>query len=156
MKTILLTVFILFFGLKAHSQTSFNTEANDSTNVYHFSLAKYCENLDKSGNKESTVYVEKDYLVTKDLPSRIKSHEIRYYDMTEVKKYLKGKKGMTLVRIIPLRVKTNDFFVNVIPFSVSYKKKNFDFVNGGGLSVKFQFDQGTNGLIYKSAEMGGI
>jgi len=63
---------------------------------------------------------------------------------------------MTLVRIIPLRVKTNDFFVNVIPFSVSYKKKNFDFVNGGGLSVKFQFDQGTNGLIYKSAEMGGI
>jgi len=154
--TLLLAVFILFVGFKTHSQTSFNTEANDSSNIYLFSLTKYCEYLDNSGNKESTVYVEKDDIFTNDLPNRIKSHEIRYFEMIEVKNYLKGKKGIILVRIIPLRVKANDFFVNVIPFSVSYDKKKFHFINGGGLGVKFQFDQGTNGLIYKSVEIGWI
>lgn len=63
---------------------------------------------------------------------------------------------MTLVRIVPLRVREDNFFVNVIPFSVSYKKKNFNYVNSGGLGMIYEFDDEINGLKFKSVEMGGI
>jgi hypothetical protein len=155
-RTIILTTLLLAFGFKSFSQQGFNTEKKDSSNVYYYALIKYCDYLDKQKDKTRIIYVEKNYLITDDFPDKIKDHFIKSMDNGDVINYLKGRESMTLVRIVPLRVKGNDFFVNVIPFGVSYKKKNFNYINGGGLGVKFEFDPKTNGLIFKSSEMGGI
>ncbi len=155
-KTIILTTLLLAFSIKSFSQQGFNTEKKDSSNVYYYSLIKYCDYLDMQKDKARIIYVEKNYLIMNDLPDKIKGHVIKYMDNGDIIDHLKGRESMTLVRIVPLRVKENDFFVNVIPFGVTYKKKNFNYVNGGGLGVKFEFDLKTNGLIFKSSEMGGI
>ena len=148
---------ILFLlTVRPFSQTIFNTESKDSTNIYSFSLNKYCESLGNLKETTSIVYVEDHYSITKDLPNQIMTFEIKYMDQIKCKKYLKGKKNMTLVRILPLQVKGNEFFVNVIPYEVSYKKNNFNYVNGGGLKVMFEFDESMNGLKFKAANWGGI
>lgn len=155
-RTIILGTILTLLTVKSFSQTGFNTESKDSTNIYYYSLIKYCDYLDKLKEKPSIIYVEKNYLFTDGLPTNIRTYEIRYLDQLDIKNHLRGKKEMTLVRIVPLRVKGQDFFVNVIPFGVSYKKNNFSYVNGGGLGVKFEFDKTINGLKFKSSEMGGI
>ncbi|MDH5379726.1 MAG: hypothetical protein OEW75_02675 [Cyclobacteriaceae bacterium] len=154
-KILLITLF-LNVTFNSIGQTSYNTESKDSSNIYYFSLLKYCDYLDKLDSQPSIIYIERNYLITDKLPSRIRNYELKYFDQRDVKRFLKGKNQMTLVRIVSLRVNEDSFFVNVIPFTVSYKKKNFNYLNGGGLGVKFEFDVELNGLIFKSAEMGEI
>ena len=155
-REIILVTLLSFLTVRPFSQTIYNTESKDSTNIYFFSLTKYCADLNKLEDKPAIVYVEEYYSITNDLPNQILTFKIKYVDQIESKNYLKGKKSMTLVRIIPLRVKGNEFFVNVIPFEVSYKKNNFNYVNGGGLKVRFEFDKSMNGLKFKAANWGGI
>ena len=155
-REIILVTILFLLTVRPFSQTIFNTESKDSTNIYSFSLNKYYESLGNLKETTSIVYVEDHYSITKDLPNQIMTFEIKYMDQIECKKYLKGKKNMTLVRILPLQVKGNEFFVNVIPYEVSYKKNNFNYVNGGGLKVMFEFDESMNGLKFKAANWGGI
>lgn len=155
-RAIILVTVLTLLTVKSFSQNGFNTESKDSTNIYYYSLIKYCDYLDKQKENTNIIYVEKNFLFTDDLPDKIRNYEIKYLDGLDVKNHLKGKKSMRLVRIISLRVKGDDFFVNVIPFGVSYKKKSFKYANGGGLGVKFLFDKTINRLTFKSAEMGGI
>ncbi len=155
-RTIILMIILLSFCGKSFSQQGFNTEKKDSSNVYHFALIKYCDYLDKIKNETRLIYVENNFLITGNLPNKIKDHVIKYLDKGELKSHLMKHDKITLIRIVPLRVKGNDIFVNVIPFNVTYKKRNFKYVNGGGLGIKFEFDFKTNGLIFKSSEYGGI
>ena len=155
-RTIILWSIVILSTVKSFSQNGFNTERKDSTNVYHYSLIKYCDYLDKLKERPSVVYVEENFLITNDLPNKIRGYDLEYLNQLEVRKHLKGKKEMTIVRIVPLRVNGNDFFVNVIPFGVTYKKRNFSYINGGGLGVKFEYDKSIEGLRFKSSEMGGI
>lgn len=155
-RTIILGTILTLLSIESFSQIGFNTESKDSTNIYYYSLIKYCDYLDKQKEKSTIIYVEKNYLFTDNLPNKIRAYEIIYFDKVDIKNHLRGKKGMTLVNIIPLRVKGDDFFVNVIPFGVSYKKKTFSYLNGGGLGVRFEFDKAINGLKFKSSKMDGI
>jgi hypothetical protein len=155
-RTIILTTLLLALYTKSFSQQGFNTEKQDSSNVYYYSLIQYCDYLDKQKDKTQEIYVEKTELIIDYLPDKINDHAIKYMDNAEVISHIKGHEGMTLVRIVPLKVMGNDFFVNVIPFTVTYKKEKLRFGNSGGLGVKFGFDSKTNGLIFKSSQMSGI
>ena len=155
-KFIILGILLTVLTTKSYSQTGFNTESKDSTNIYYYSLIKYCDYLDQLQEKPNIIFVEKNYLFAQSLPCSIRSYEIEYLDEVDIRTHLKHRKELTLVRIVPLRVNGSDFFVNVIPFKVSYKKKNFNYINGGGLGVKFEYDKKINGLKYKSSEMGGM
>lgn len=155
-RTIILTTLLLVFSVKSFSQQGFNTERSDSSNVYYYALIKYCDYLDKQKGRTEAIYVQRNYLITDNLPGKINEHTVIYMDDGEVIKHLRRREAMTLVRIVPLRVKGNDFFVNVIPFDVTYKRKNFNYVNGGGLGVRFEFDPRTRGLVFKSTEIGWL
>jgi len=153
------TLIILFLiGINTcFSQIVYTTERKDSTNIYFKSLEVYCQTIDKTELTDNKVYVEKDHFVTEKLPNEINGLDILYLDRIELKKTIKKDRGkITLIKIIPLRIKKTDFFVNVIPFEVSYKKRNFNYVNDGGLSVKYEFDSELNGLIFKAYKWDGI
>ncbi len=111
MRTFRLLFINLFMciGINSMAQTPFNTESKDSTNVYHYSLIKYCDYLDKLESRPNIIYIEKNYFITDKLPSNIRGYELRYFNQRDIKNYLKGKDQMTLVRIVPLRVERRTF-----------------------------------------------
>lgn len=158
MKLRAILLFLLIGGINtSFSQTVYNTEEKDSTNIYFKALKIYCKNINKTPLREIIVYVEKDYLVTEKLPNIIDGLEILYLDGIELKKKIKQNRGkLTLVKIIPLRIKKTEFFINVIPFEVSYKRKHFDYINSGGLTVKYQYNSELNGLTFMDFKWGGI
>lgn len=145
MKSIFFILFVITgFSLKA--QIASNTESKDSTNIYFQSVVILCNNLH---NKFETLFVEQNNLTTNSLPSKIDEHEIKIIDIAELKKLVKRNKDIEIVRIIPLRVKTGEFFVNIIYFSVKIERKQIIFINKGGYSVVFDYDTNTNSFIYK-------
>jgi len=153
-RTLLFFYGILFTNI-CLGQTVFNTEKNDETNMYRNALTIYCNSLDIS--KIKIVYVEPNYLITNNLPRKLDDIEIQYPNLNELKKLIKANGGhLTLVRIIPLNVNQNDFFINVIPFYTTYKKNNFKLGNGAGLSVHYKFDTNLNGLTYEKHKFSGI
>nr|WP_299339864.1 hypothetical protein [Allomuricauda sp.] len=102
------------------------------------------------------LYVEKN-LFTDRLPDTVLEFKIEYLNHAELIKKIK-KKGekMFLIRIVPLRIEKGTFFVNVIPFNAYYHKKNLELANGGGLKAEYEFDENSNGLVFKKADFGGI
>lgn len=151
-----LIILLLISSLPAFCQMTFNTEEADTSNVYHFALREYCKYLSKTSSSIETIYIESNYLVTNNLPTKIKQLEIQYLSEKEIKKHLKGKAKMTLVNILPLEVKGGDFCVKIIPFKVEYKRGHFNYFNYGGLGVHFKFDKNLNGLVFTYSKMGGI
>ena len=154
-KKILLIFYGILFANFCFGQTVFNTEKNDETNIYRNALTIYCNSLDTG--KIKTVYVEPNCLFTDNLPRTIDGIEIQYPEPNELKKLIKKNGGyLTLVRIIPLKVNNDNFFVAIIPFYTTYKKNNFNLGNGGGLSIHYKFDTNLGGLTYTKHKFSGI
>jgi hypothetical protein len=145
MKPIVLLLFV-FVGFSLNAQVASNTESKDSTNIYFQSVEILCNNLH---NKFETLFIEQNSLTTNSLPSKISEHEIKIIDITELKKLVKQNKDIEVVRIIPLRVRAGEFFVNIIYFSVKIERKQIIFTNKGGYSIVFEYDTNTNSFIFK-------
>jgi hypothetical protein len=143
MKSIFFIIFVLV-GFSLNAQVASNTESKDSTNIYFQSIEILCKKLH---NKFETLFVEQNNLTTNSLPLKIGEHEIKIIDITELKKLVKKNKDIEIVSIIPLRVKTGEFFVNIIYFSVKIERKQIIFINKGGYSVVFEYDTNTNSFI---------
>lgn len=142
----LILVAMISFAEIMNAQISTNTESTDSTNIYYQSLSIFCNSLH---NKTEGLLIEQNNLTTNSLPSKIGNHEIRIIDMVELKKLLKENKDIEIVRIIPLRVKDGEFFVNIIYFDVKAEKRQFYFTNKGGYSVVFSFNSDNKQFIFK-------
>ena len=145
MKSIILLIFV-FVGISMKAQVATNTELNDSTNIYFQSVEILCNNLH---NKTETLFVEQNNLTTNSLPSKIGGHEIKLIDITGLEKLIKKNKDVEIVRVIPLRVKSGEFFVNIIYFSVKFEKRRIIFTNKGGYSVVFDYDSNTKYFTFK-------
>ncbi|MEM8507087.1 MAG: hypothetical protein AAF717_04620 [Bacteroidota bacterium] len=152
----LLFLFILLIGGFAFSQTIFDTEKRDSTNIYYHSLKKMSELAGSSIADNGIIYVEKN-LFTDRLPDTVLDLKIEYLNQAELIEKMK-KKGekIFLIRIVPLRIEKGTFFINVIPFNAYYYKKNLELVNSGGLKAEYKFDEEVNGLVFEKANFGGI
>lgn len=146
--TCLLFLLITSFG---YSQSLSGTEATDSTNIYCHALATFLKSYEPQDKNMVTVLVEKNDLTTNKCITKIGSYSIQYIDGFEVKQLLKKETSITLIRVIPLRVKQGDFFINIIPFSVQRKKKNYQYINSGGASVHYQFN--TESKIFEMVEI---
>ena len=55
-----------------------------------------------------------------------------------------------------MEFRKGNFYVDVIPFSATYRKKMTYLSNSGGLAVTFQYDPEKKGLIFKSKKWSGI
>jgi hypothetical protein len=133
----ILCVALTLFGLNiASAQMATNTELNDSTNIYRQSFELFCK---QKIEKTDVLLVEENSFITKNLPSECLGQQIKIINIVELQKILKTKNEVQLIRIVPLRVKDGDFFVNIIVFNVSLIHKQFNFVNIGGVSIVFNY-----------------
>lgn len=157
MKAIITIILLILFGISSHSQTVLDTDGlNNPDNVFLYALREYCKTLDPS--KIKIVYVQKDYPIGDSWPKAIEGFKIEYlYTSKEYKKAIKVNGGsITVVGIRSLNLKDGNFYVSVIPFGVSYKKRRINFSNGGGWNIYFDYDFERKGLVYKSKDYIGI
>ena len=153
---ILFSVFLFFGVVNSSGQVALDTDGlNNLNNVYLFSLKEYCQTLDSL--KIKTVYVKYDYFIGESWPRKINSFEIKYLTSNEYKNAIKAEGGhMVLVGITSLRLEKGTFYVGVIPFGASYKKKTVHLGNGGGLTVNFTYDPIQKALVFRDKKWGGI
>ena len=153
-----LSIFAIFCCLSFDSfgQSATTTESSDSTNLYFQALNSYIKYLVKSGSAERKLLVEKNNLTTDKLPSRFGQFEIIYLDGIEVRDQLKGKSEMKVIRIVPLRVKDSNFFINIIPFTVRMNKKVVNYINSGGEKVVFKYDSQSGKFYFQEIIHGNI
>lgn len=148
MRSIALHIILFSMSAGISAQIASNTELDDSTNIYHQAISIFCNNL---FDKSESLLVEQNNLTTSSLPHKVGDHEIRIIDITSLQSILKKKRGekIEIVRVIPLRVKQGEFFVNIIFFDANIKKRQIYFTNKGGYSIVFNYNTTKKKFIYK-------
>lgn len=147
MRLLITTIIIIGLLNSAKCQKAFNTENADSSNVYFQSLKIICDAYAQNGYDE--VFIEEN-LTTKGLPKNCQGLTIKYINNTTIKKFTGKNKTLLLHRIIPLRLKDGEFFVNIIKFEVSRIKKKYKYANKGGNKLIFEYDCVEECLVYRS------
>jgi hypothetical protein len=128
---------------------------NNLNNIYLYSLKVYCESLDAT--KTKIVYVENAHFIGESWPKKINKFEIYYLTKNDYKKVIVENNGNSIiVGINNLDYRNGKFSVGIVPFSATYKKRKVHLLNGGGLSVIFEYDSQNKGFIYKTNEWNGI
>ena len=155
MKAMISILLLVVFGLNSYSQKVLDTDGlNNTDNVFLYALKEYCKTISQSANK--VVYVEKNSNtpIGDSWPKKIEGLKIEYlYTQKEYKNALKSNNGkIAVVGIRPLNFKDGNFYVSLITFRVSYKKRKINFINGGGWNIYFDYDPVKKGLVYKSKE----
>lgn len=137
------------FCLSASAQTLLDTDIlNNSNNVFLYSLKEYCKSLDSTSTK--VVYVKWDTTMTELWPSEINGFEIRYLQTgKEYRKAIKGNgDSMTVIGIGSLEYRKGKFYVGIIPFGTTYKKRTIHFRNSGDIKFFFEYNEIGKGLFY--------
>jgi hypothetical protein len=103
------------------------------------------------------IYVENAFPVDDFFPKVINGIKIQYLDQNELKTILrKNKSSIPVIKIIPLKIINDKLFINVIQFQVTFKKDNFNYANGGGLSVYFIYNCETKTIQFAYSKVGYI
>ena len=149
-----IVILFLLFGNIICSAQNLDTDAlNNPDNIFIYSLKIYCSTLDTTKN---TVYVIDDGNIGSFFPEKINNFAIVILRNDNIARIIKKNKGITAVRIGNLEYINNQFSVGIIPFGATMKGKSINFVNGGGLSVYFEYDCNTQKFIYKNNKFLGI
>jgi hypothetical protein len=144
-------LFILFFSINAHSQ-GLTTDVRSDENIYLYALKEYCNSSEITAKN---INVQFDSTVMwYDWPKVINNIKINYLDgANQIIKEIEANEGsIVLVKIVPLQYKKERFFVNVIPFLATSKRKNINLVNGGGLSVIFNYSDKVKGFEFSETK----
>lgn len=137
---------ILFLlSLPIYGQGSFNTEQNDTTNVYYFVLNEVCKQYAKYGH--DTLFIQKDDTNALVLPVSSNNVVIKYLDVEEIFRLTTKHKSIELLRVVPLKFEKNGFFIDVVSFKASRKRKSLFYGNQGGTSFHFRYEC-DKGLVY--------
>lgn len=148
-------ILIIILGL---SSSDGHCQKSDSSNIYLVSLTKHIQYLKSLRTTAglSSVYVEKDELTTENLPEKIDDVTISYLTRQEIKSKTSGGKRIRLIVIRPVVVGESSLSVNVIDFSVTSKKNNFNYANGGGSALEFKYDCELKKFVLANKKQGGI
>jgi hypothetical protein len=157
MRKLLVFCFVLLIHFSSSSQQVFDTDGlNNLNNVYLRALREYSAELDTS--KVHTVYVKRDHFIGDIWPTEINGIKIKYLQtQADYINVIKRQGGnVIIVGLGPFGFANGKFYVAVIPFATSYKKRNIRMLNGGGLNVYFTYDQQNKGLVYEGKKWSGI
>lgn len=143
----IILIAILCLVMEAKGQTMYNTERQDSTNVYHKALIEFCGYVEKYFPEVIKVTVESTPMITM-FPQEIGNLKIEYLPRSEVKKEFKKKGLMYYCVITPMLLKSGEFIVNVIPSRIEnqkhlwtkFKKNEIGYVSDGGIKSRFKYD----------------
>ncbi|HNL06289.1 MAG TPA: hypothetical protein PKH93_01875 [Chitinophagales bacterium] len=144
MKKNIIKLILLLLPFTGYTQNSFNTEKNDSTNIYYFVIKEFCK---IHANYGDTLFIEKERMNISNLPNNISGVIIKYLDIGDISHLTTKRKTIKLYRIIPLRFEESGFFINIIQFDVSRKRKSLFYHNRDGKSFHFKYECG-KGLTY--------
>lgn len=111
-------------------------------------------------NAEQTPYKDDIYLIDqKDQAyylsldnEKNKFNSINLYDK---KNRSRLKKGIHAWKILPV-LKGNRLIVNIIDFNITYKNRNYNFANGGGATVVFEYHCDTSKWVLVNTKWSGI
>jgi hypothetical protein len=155
MRRINISILILVSSY-TYGQPATNTEARDSTNLYYQALKVYVNAMTTRNREKPILFVEKNPVVTNSLPSQLGVYEFKYLEGYEVDQKLKGENPITLIRIVPVRMKNGIFYINIIPFTVKRENRKINYINSGGDRISFEFDCSTNSFRFKEIAHGNI
>lgn len=65
------------------------------------------------------------------------------------------KKGIHAWKILPV-LKGNRFIINIVDFNITYKNRNYNFANGGGATVIFEYHCDTSKWVLMNTKWSGI
>lgn len=149
--------FLVFFILVFSCYNKGLCQKDDSPNIYLISLTSHLEYL-KSVNKKSieSVYVEKDEVTTEGLPDQIDGTRVLYLTRSEIREKTQKGKRIELIVVRPVVVKSRSIKVTVIDFSVTSKKNNFNYANGGGSIFEFTYNCDLQKFELTNKKQGGI
>lgn len=147
MKVVIFTTTILFSALTVHAQQN---KDDYKTTVDSAIAMMYTQFWEVSKKQKSEYYLENLYLLNEQdqpltyLPSSSKFKFMNIYDRN--RKVL--SKGIYAWKVLTALTK-NKFVVTIINFYITYKKRNYNFSNGGGSTTVFEYscDEGKWKLI---------
>lgn len=155
MKTIKIFLVLLFF-IKAYSQnkrindyktlldSSIVIKANDFYKFYNEQLVKdihtenwkyYIEKLKKNINSIYITSVDGGSIDLNSIKTQIPLKTLDIYDKKN-KSLL--KKGISVWKVIPV-LRGNVLTVTILDAKLTYKNKKYNFINGGGSTIVFQY-----------------
>jgi hypothetical protein len=157
MKKLLLFCLILLTSISSYSQQLLDTDGlKNVNNVYLHALKEYCAELDSS--KVHILYVRWDHFIGEIWPTEIHGLKITYLqEQADYKDAIKHQgRSATIVGISTFKFSNGNFYVGVIPFAASYKKRKVRMSQSSCLTVYFRYDQQNKGLIYEHKKWTGL
>ncbi len=130
----------MFYINNLQAQNITNELNGDSTDIYRYSLEKFCNHVIKYYPNVKTINLEYSPLITDVLPNKVNGLEIKTLDRTEIQKMTKGHKQLFVVRITPLRSKGNMFYIVILPLIAHIENKKLMFMNQGGMKVSYKLN----------------
>jgi hypothetical protein len=91
--------------------------------------------------RPDSIFIEGDFKLTDSLMTNIGKTKLIIVRQQEIIKLTKNK-GITLYRLFPLELKNSEFYISVVPFDVTRKRKHLFYANGGGYSIVFAYKDG--------------
>lgn len=142
MKYFLLILVLIVSCIKSFCQVADNTNLYNSRNIYFESIAQYIKYIQESKKiKIDSLYIEDDSFLTDSL--QIQSEQTKIFKMTfsDIQKKLRIRKSLVLCRIFPLQYQNGNFFVSIVPFTITKRKKrnSLHFVNPGSYRMVYKF-----------------
>jgi hypothetical protein len=119
-----------------------NTFKNDGSNIYNQTIKEFLRLRNKEGKNTDIIYIEQDYKITDSILGNIDNVKIVKLTESDIQATIKKKKPLLLFRIFPLRYGHDEFWVNIVPFSMGFssKQKKYIALNGGTYRVFYKYD----------------
>lgn len=168
MKTALLAAWVAFGSVSLSAQSN-QSPANDN-NLYSLALKTSILQMEKDygqsddsvmGERMRTDYrhmiVQKDPLITKDLPTEFGNHVIEYLDSDELmERFRKLGKSYSVLVIRPMRNEGTALKVAVVVYWASSEKGRFELGLSDWSDVEFHYDCQKQRFVVGSVKLGGI
>lgn len=155
--TFIIAILIINIAALGQSTSTYSTD----TLIYNQCLSWHIQYLNDLQTKgiikvpEQNIYNIEYFTYLKEIPFYTDKYKINFVDKAEIKR--KGKKNQFhLIIIEPIKVNKNLLSVRIIDFNVSYKKKNYSYINMGGSVFLFEYDCNKKGFILKKKQQGAL
>lgn len=111
-------------------------------------------------NPEQTPYNDGIYLIDqKDqayyLSSDNEKNKFNSINVYDKKNRGRLKKGIHAWKILPV-LNGNRLIINIVDFNITYKNRNYNFANGGGATVIFEYHCDTSKWVFMATKWSGI
>ena len=137
MRLIFLILASTIFSINLNAQNVDNTEKKDSSNIYYDAFKRVYTSYDY---KDRILYVEKSNITTESLQVLSIPNKIELVNYLKLREMTKGNKKANIIRVVPLQIQNEEFIINIIEYDVTYKRKNWDYVNLGGARVIYSYN----------------